>query len=100
VAAFFIASPLPGTRLYKEALENGFLRPDARWFDYSPLSNAEPVLRTPNLTPAMLKKWHRTAIRFYYLRLRYIMSRLLSIRHWYEVVNLLDGLKMLFSIKK
>jgi len=33
VAAFFIVSPLPGTRLYKEASEKGYLRPNATWLN-------------------------------------------------------------------
>ena len=100
VAAFFIASPLPGTRLYKEALEKGYLRPDATWQDYSPLSNAESVLELPNLSTAMIRRWHRKALRDYYFRPRYIISRLLAMRHWYEIVNLFAGLKIFCRIKK
>lgn len=100
IAAFFIASPLPGTRLYQEALEKGYLRSNATWQDYSPLSNAESVLELPNLSTAMIRKWHRKALRNYYFRPRYIISRLLTIRHWYEVVNLFAGLKIFCRIKK
>ena len=94
VAAFFIASPLPGTQLYKEALEKGYLRPDATWQDYSPLSNAESVLELPNLSTAMIRRWHRKALRDYYFQPRYIISRLLAMRRWYEIVNLFAGLKI------
>ena len=100
VAAFFIASPLPGTRFYKEALEKGYLRSDATWQDYSPLSNAESVLELPNLSTMMIRKWHRKALRDYYFRPRYIISRLLAIRHWYEIVNLFAGLKIFCRIRK
>jgi len=100
VAAFFIASPLPGTRLYKEALENNYIRLDANWLNYSPLSNLESVLVLPDLSLLTIRKWHRKALKSYYFRLGYIMSRLLTIRYWYEVVNLFGGLKIFFRIKK
>ncbi len=100
VAAFFIASPLPGTRLYREALENNYLRPDAKWSNYSPLSNMESVLVLPDLSMPTIRKWHRKALKSYYFRLGYIISRLLTIRHWYEIVNLFEGLKIFFRIKK
>jgi len=100
IAAFFIASPLPGTRLYKEAKEKGYLRKDAKWIDYSPLSNMEPVLQLPHLPAGRVKYWHRRALRIYYFRPKYIISRFLAIRHWYELANLLGGLKIFFRIKK
>lgn len=100
VAAFFIASPIPGTPLYREAEEKGYLRPDATWFDYSPLSNGESVLTFPHLSSAIIRKWHRKALRSYYFRPRYIIHRLLTIRHWYDVANLLGGLKIFFQIKR
>ncbi len=100
VAAFFIASPLPGTPLYHEAQQKGYLRPDAKWQDYSPLSNTESVLSLPQLSIAEIRKWHRKAIKSYYFRPRYILMRLLTIRHWYEIVNLLNGLEIFLRIKK
>jgi radical SAM superfamily enzyme YgiQ (UPF0313 family) len=100
VAAFFIASPLPGTPLYDEALERGYLRPDATWSDYSPLSNRESVLTFPNLSNATIREWHRKAIKGYYLRAGYIASRFLAIRHWHDIANLFGGLKIFLQIKR
>lgn len=94
VAAFFIASPLPGSSLYKIAEEIGCLRANASWIDYSPLSNTESVLQLPNLSTSQIRSYHRKALRSYYLRPRYIFSRLKRIRHFYEVINLLAGLKI------
>jgi anaerobic magnesium-protoporphyrin IX monomethyl ester cyclase len=99
IAAFFIASPLPGTPLYREAREKGYLRQDAAWRDYSPLSNRQSVLTFPWLSHTTIRKWHRKALRSYYLRPRYILSRLLSIRHWHDVVNLFGGLKIFYRVK-
>jgi anaerobic magnesium-protoporphyrin IX monomethyl ester cyclase len=100
VAAFFIASPLPGTELYKEALAKKLLNPAATWLNYSPLSNTESVLVLPELPIATIRKWHRWALKTYYFRPAYIFLRLFSIRHWYEIVNLFDGLKIFLKIKK
>ena len=99
IAAFFIASPLPGTRLYQEAKAKGYLRQDAMWLDYSPLSNRESVLSFPGLSNTTIRKWHRKALRSYYLRPRYILSRLLSIRHHHDVINILGGLRIFFRVR-
>jgi len=100
VAAFFIASPLPGSRLYDEALEKGYVRSDATWQDYSPLSNTESVMTLPGLPIETIRYWHRKALKSYYIRPVYILARLTRIRHWYEIRNMLKGVKILFSIKK
>jgi len=100
VAAFFIASPLPGTRLYQEALEKGYIRHNSAWINYSPLSNTESVLELPHLSVAKIRKLHRKALRNYYFRPRYILLSLLSFRHWHDIVNMFSGLKLFFQIKK
>jgi anaerobic magnesium-protoporphyrin IX monomethyl ester cyclase len=100
IAAFFIATPLPGSRLYQEALENRFLRPDSTWLDYSMISNQPSVLETPDLPAATLRYWHRRALRSYYFRPRYLLTRLSRIRGWHEIINLIEGLKVYISIKK
>ena len=99
VAAFFTASPLPGTPLYEEAIQKGYLLPDVSWINYSPLSNQESAMEMPDLKREVIRKWHRKAIRNYYLRPSYILSRLFSIRHGHEVKNMLGGLKILANIR-
>ena len=100
IAAFFIASPLPGTPFYREALEKGYIKDDVSWINYSPLSNEQGVISYPNLSAETIRKWHRKAIRSYYLRPAYILRRLYSLRHWHEVENLFSGLKLFLNIKK
>jgi len=100
IAAFFIACPLPGSRLYDEACEKGYIRPNATWYDYSPLSNTLSVMALPNMSPETIWHWHRKALRSYYLRPRYVISRLLSLRHWYEIQNLVAGFRAFLSIKR
>jgi anaerobic magnesium-protoporphyrin IX monomethyl ester cyclase len=100
IAAFFIASPLPGSRLYKEASSKGYLKLGSSWINYSPFSNQQGVLDLPNLSSEKIRMWHRKAIKDYYLRPKYIISRLLSIRHLYDIANLFAGIKLLFGIKR
>jgi radical SAM superfamily enzyme YgiQ (UPF0313 family) len=100
IAAFFIASPLPGSDFYEEAKKNGLIRKDASWADYSPLSNNVSVVNLPGLSLDEIRYWHRKAIRKYYVRFVYIFSRLLRLKHGYEVRNLISGFRTLLSIHK
>ena len=99
IAAFFVASPLPGTPLYEEALQKGYMRDDIKWINFSPLSNEDSVMEMPNLPKEIIRKWHRKAVRNYYLRPSYIFARLIGIRHWHEVTNLAGGAKILLNLK-
>jgi radical SAM superfamily enzyme YgiQ (UPF0313 family) len=99
IAAFFVASPLPGTPFYHEAMQKGYIRDDITWINFSPLTNQESVVNLPGLSRRTIRRLHRKAIKEYYLRPRYILARLFSIRHWYEVENLFNGAKLLLNIK-
>lgn len=98
LAAFFIASPLPGTAFYESAMAKGYIRKDSRWLDYSPLSNRLPVINQPGLSPQTVKSFHRKALRTYYLRPGYILGRMARLRHWYQVKNLVGGLTLLLRL--
>lgn len=99
MAAFFIASPLPGTPFYDEAKDKGLMKKDISWINFSPLSNQDSVVEYPTLSSETIRKWHRKAIRTYYLRPRYILQRLLKLRHWYEIENLFMGLRLFLNIR-
>lgn len=99
VAAFFIASPLPGTELYEQALKLGYIRKDANWSDFSPLSKNRPVMTLPGLSPEDLMKWHRRAIWEYYVRPRYIIKRIFGLRSKVDFLNLSNGLRLFFRIE-
>jgi len=100
VAAFFVVSPLPGSKLYGDAVTKGYLRKDASWADYAMLSNRDPVLVQPDLPPKVVRRWHRKAIQSYYLRLRYLLARVSRIRHLYEVQNMLMGLRTFIALRR
>lgn len=98
IAAFFIASPLPGTEFYEEALRLGYLRKNFEWRDFSPLSKGLPVINLPNLSSEELLRWHKRAIREYYIRPRYILKRLFGLRHKIDFLNAYEGMKLFFRI--
>ena len=100
IAAFFVASPLPGTPFYTESLEKGYLKPNTSWINFSPLSNEEGVIDFPDLSSDVIRKYHRKAIRSYYLRPAYILRKLYSLRHWYEIQNLFAGIRLFLNIKR
>lgn len=100
VAAFFIATPLPGTELYQEAAKLGYIRKDVDWRIFSPLSKNKPVINLPNLNSQELLYWHRRAIAEYYVRPKYIIKKILKIRTKAEFLNIYNGLKLFFRIKK
>lgn len=100
IAAFFIATPLPGTEFYERAKGLGFLRPDIDWKDYSPLSRSKPAVSLPGLDSDKLIYWHRRALREYYLRPRYLARKLSGLRDKTELLNAINGLKLFFNIFK
>jgi len=100
IAAFFVASPYPGTELYDEAIKRGLIRKDWQWKDFSPLSNALPLLNLPSLPPAEVLKLHRWALKSYYWRPSYILMKLFHMRRLVDFLNIFNGIKLFLNIKK
>jgi len=100
VAAFFVASPYPGTDLYDEAIKKDLIRKDWEWKDFSPLSNNLPLLNLPSLSPRMTLGLHRQALKEYYWRPRYILMKIFYMRRWVDFLNIYNGIKLFFNIKK
>lgn len=58
-ANFFIASPIPGTRMYKECIDKGYMKED----DFDAIrSFRQSVIRTPEFTPEYLEAVREEAI--------------------------------------
>ncbi len=74
VAQFYAAAPFPGTRLYDEAVRNGWLRNDEE--AGSPCSQNAAVLDLPDLSAARVDAFRREAYRRFYLRPRAIRRTL------------------------
>ncbi len=64
-ACFFIAQPLPGTRLYDISLRNGYLPPDFRFED---ATYSRGVISTPDWTAEQVQKLANTELLKYQLR--------------------------------
>jgi anaerobic magnesium-protoporphyrin IX monomethyl ester cyclase len=76
-ASFSIATPFPGTPMYHEYDEKGFIL-HKEWHRYV----VGPVISLPGgLTPEQLRRIYVKAHRKFYLRLTYILSKLVEIRN-------------------
>jgi radical SAM superfamily enzyme YgiQ (UPF0313 family) len=78
-ASFNLAVPFPGTRLYEQALQNGWLT-SQNWDLYRP--EGPGVLQAGELTPSQLCRIRARAIRLFYLRPGIFMRELTRIRSW------------------
>ncbi len=76
IASFSIATPDIGTRLRQEAIEKGWIPPDALNFD----SSEFPIIETEKLKKEEIWQLRKKAIREFYLRPSYILRRLFQIR--------------------
>jgi len=74
---FHIATPFPGTELYDYAKNNNLLVSN-NWDDYEEEGSA--VIRTETMTPEQLVKYQKYAMNSFYLRPKYILKELLSIK--------------------
>jgi radical SAM superfamily enzyme YgiQ (UPF0313 family) len=71
-ALFSLATPYPGTKFYREAVENNLLKV-RDWSKYTLLS---PVLETVDCSRDELKNMQKKAFRQFYLRPSYILRQL------------------------
>jgi radical SAM superfamily enzyme YgiQ (UPF0313 family) len=69
---FYCAVPFPGSRLYDEAREKGWLHED----DFSRYRQDEAILELPGLTPEEVARYRQAAYRRFYTRPRVAMSAL------------------------
>lgn len=81
--SFYTATPLPGTRFYKFALENNLMDNNTS-FDGA---YYQPVINTMCLSKERVFELHKQAIKRFYLRPRYILKALLNIRSFTELKN-------------
>jgi len=92
-----IVIPYPGSRLYAEALENGWFRIDPN--DYDRFDMKEPVLSAPDMSPEEVMK---TCDEIYkvFLSPRYMLKQLVRIRSLRDVKYSVKGVaKVLGHVK-
>jgi radical SAM superfamily enzyme YgiQ (UPF0313 family) len=78
IAQFYVASPFPGTRLYEEALRNGWLRLNAR------PSQEYATMDLPGLPSQKVNDFRRLSYKKFYSRPK-IFLKLLSMTRWQMV---------------
>jgi radical SAM superfamily enzyme YgiQ (UPF0313 family) len=94
IAEFSIYMPLPGTELAARAEQRGkAVEQDLSRFDYM-----RPTYTDTSLPPELVRRYHRRAVRQFYLRPRYLLRRLLRVRRWADVRANLSGLRSFASI--
>ncbi|MHB9027430.1 MAG: B12-binding domain-containing radical SAM protein [Candidatus Latescibacterota bacterium] len=85
-----VTIPYPGTPLYREAVENDWLRfaPD----DYEKFDMSQPVFKTPDMTPKEVVEMCNSIYQAF-LTPRYVLRYLLSIRSLADVKFIAKGAK-------
>ncbi len=85
-----IVVPYPGTPLYRQAVENGWIRFDPK--DYEKFDMASPVFKTPDMTPEEVTELCNSIYRTF-LQPSYILRYLRSIRSPADVKFIAKGAK-------
>lgn len=95
-AQFVVVTPFPGTKLYEEVKEKGWLKTEYSFSGYDAYCLDEtPVMRTQNLTPQALLQAQKYIYRKFYLRPSFWLSTLLGIRSFSQLANTLKFVKYL-----
>jgi anaerobic magnesium-protoporphyrin IX monomethyl ester cyclase len=76
IAEFYIATPFPGTEMYQQSKNKGWLA-DYKWDEFTIHHSA--TLQTCDIHPAEIKKHVQEAYRKYYLRIEYLISSLFQL---------------------
>ena len=83
-----VVMPYPGTRLYDEALENGWFRVDPK--DYDRFDMSEPVLSTLDMAPEEVMRICNEIYRVF-LSPKYMFRHLIRIRSWRDAKYFVRG---------
>jgi len=98
--AFFIASPYPGTEFYQIAKKNGYFRKDIEWKDFTLVSNNLSPLNLPGLPAERILEWQKKAYRQYYLRPKYVLSKITGLKTVVDLKNLYNGAKLFLRLER
>jgi radical SAM superfamily enzyme YgiQ (UPF0313 family) len=92
-----IVIPYPGSKLYAEALKNGWFRVDPR--DYERFDMKEPVMKTPDMTPEEVMQLCDEIYKVF-LSPKYIFRQLIRVRSWRDLRYTFKGaLKIMGHVK-
>ena len=85
--------PRASTGLRQEAIQGGLWSPEDEQMDQS---GTYAVMGTGSLSKEEVFRWHKKAIKEFYLRPGYLLRRLISINSWQELkINLQEGVSLL-----
>lgn len=91
--SFYTATPLPGTKFYDYVKENGLLNENTSFKS----AYFYPAVNTHSLSKERVFELHKSAIKRFYLRPKYILKMLLKIRSLYEIKSYFTaGIRLLF----
>lgn len=85
LAIFNIATPYPGTQLYRWAKQNGYLIHE----DWTEYELGRPVIKLPTVSPEEISKFYKKSFKIFYRRPKIIWRRIKkasSIHHWKDMI--------------
>jgi anaerobic magnesium-protoporphyrin IX monomethyl ester cyclase len=82
LAMYNVTTPFPGTKMYKWAKENGYLKTE----DWSRYDFSTAVMELPTVSGATVEKYYAMAHKAFYGRPGYMLKRLLSIRSIDDII--------------
>jgi radical SAM superfamily enzyme YgiQ (UPF0313 family) len=97
-AVFFVAVPYPGTELYQQAKDRGYLRKDLVWEDFAVVGKGRSPMELPHLPSKRIRELQIEALRSYYLRPRYLLKKLSSLRTPSQLTSLMRGARLMVSL--
>jgi radical SAM superfamily enzyme YgiQ (UPF0313 family) len=98
---FSIATPYPGTELYRLSIEEGGVPKQWSKYVYADLKpDDSPAFETKNLKRQELREWNKKAYTSFYLRWAYASKRLAKMTSPGELRTNFAGLRMLIDLVK
>jgi anaerobic magnesium-protoporphyrin IX monomethyl ester cyclase len=76
IALFNVSTPFPGTRMFKWAKENGYLKSE----DWSKYDLSNMLMELPTISSEKIAEYYKKVFRMFYYRPSYLLKRLLKIR--------------------
>jgi radical SAM superfamily enzyme YgiQ (UPF0313 family) len=81
IALFNVSTPFPGTRMFKWAKENGYLKSE----DWSKYDLSTMLMELPTISSEKIAEYYKKVFRMFYYRPSYLLKRLLKIRSFNDI---------------